>query len=151
MEVMQIINIVAIILSPIVAVVVGERLNNHTSRRKDKMHVFETLHKNVTPFLRLFTGEGRDKIAEEAVLKAIEITPIVFSKEKRVLDIQLEMKNVHEDLMERVKNGKDLPKDVEKYLETLRKFMITIAKDLGYKKYSPFMYGRNNSPSPKKV
>ena len=94
MEVMQIINIAAIILSPIVAVVVGERLNNRTSRRKDKMHVFETLYKNVTPFLQLFTGEGRDKIAEEAVLKAIEITPIVFHKEKRVLDAQQEMKNV---------------------------------------------------------
>jgi len=80
MDLIQIINIIAIIASPIVAVVAGQALQNQSVKRKDKMHVFELLHNNISLFLRLFTGEGRVKTAEEAVLGAIGIVPIVFNR-----------------------------------------------------------------------
>lgn len=151
MEIIQIVNIVAIVLSPIVAVVVGGALNIHASRRKDKMQVFETLHKNIASYMRSFIGESRDKDAEEAVLKAIEFTTVVFSKEKRVLDARNKMIDIHDNFMHKEKTGENLQSDFDKYANTLEKFIITISKNLGYKNYRPFIYITIAQPSQKHV
>ena len=43
MEVMDIINIIAIIVSPIVAVIIGQTLQDKIRIRADKIEVFKTL------------------------------------------------------------------------------------------------------------
>jgi len=53
-------------------------------------------------------------------------------------------KVIHEDLMERAIKSANLPKDEDAYLGALRALIIAIAKNLGYKDYSPFMYGTKN-------
>lgn len=40
---MDIINVVAIMLAPIVSVIIGQFLLNKSEKRKDKMHIFKTL------------------------------------------------------------------------------------------------------------
>ncbi|MCL2362333.1 MAG: hypothetical protein FWC73_11050 [Defluviitaleaceae bacterium] len=151
MDLIQIINIIAIIASPIVAVVVGQALQNQSVKRKDKMHVFELLHNNISHFLRLFTGEGRDKAVEEAVLGAIGMVPIVYNKDKTVLDAFKTFKVVHDDLIERVIKRANLPKDEDAYLRELRTLIVAIVKNLGYKDYSPFMYSTKNPEAISKV
>ena len=115
------------------------------------MHVFEFLHNNISLFLRLFTGEGRDKALEEAVLGAIGIIPIVFNKDKTVLDAFNAFKVVHVNLVERAIKNANLPKDVDAYLRELRTLIVVIAKNLGYKDYSPFMYSTKNPEAISKV
>jgi len=56
------------------------------------------------------------------------------------LDAFKTFKVVHEDLIERVIKGANLPKDEDTYLGALRTLIVAIAKNLGYKDYSPFMY-----------
>lgn len=43
MECKDILNLIAIIVIPIVAVLVGQWLQNKSKKRKDKMHIFKTL------------------------------------------------------------------------------------------------------------
>ena len=52
-----VINITAIILSPILAVVITQRLQNRVKRREDKLNVFKTLMAN-----RSFGWVGRDSV-----------------------------------------------------------------------------------------
>ncbi len=40
---MEIINLIALIIIPILAVVIGQHLQNKAEKRKDKMHIFKTL------------------------------------------------------------------------------------------------------------
>jgi len=68
-----VINITAIILSPILAVVITQRLQNRAKRREDKLNVFKTLMAN-----RSFGWVGRDSVY------ALNIVDIVFSDSKKV-------------------------------------------------------------------
>ncbi|SFR86457.1 DUF6680 family protein [[Clostridium] aminophilum] len=43
MKTMDIINLVAIIFSPIIAVIVGQILQNNRKKRADKLEIFKTL------------------------------------------------------------------------------------------------------------
>jgi len=68
-----IINIVAIILSPILAVIITQRLQNRAKKREDKLNIFKTLMAN-----RNFGWVGRDSVY------ALNIIDIVFSDSKKV-------------------------------------------------------------------
>lgn len=72
-NVIIIINIVAIILSPILAVIITQRLQNRAKKREDKLNIFKTLMAN-----RNFGWVGRDSVY------ALNIIDIVFSDSKKV-------------------------------------------------------------------
>lgn len=74
MQINDIVNIIAIILSPIVAVIVGQILQNRDKRRNDKMEIFKTL----------MIGRGLGWSVES--VKALNIIYVVFSDDKKVLD-----------------------------------------------------------------
>lgn len=43
MKLAEILNLIAIIIIPIIAVIVGQWLQTRSEKRKDKMHIFKTL------------------------------------------------------------------------------------------------------------
>ena len=73
MQVRIFINIVAIVLSPILAVIITQRLQNRAKKREDKLSIFKTLMAN-----RNFGWVGRDSVY------ALNIIDIVFSDSKKV-------------------------------------------------------------------
>jgi len=101
--------------------------------------------------LRIFTEEERVNAAENSVLEAISIIPIVFNRDKKVLDAQKVFRRTHDDFSERAIKKANLPKDEEAYLRELRALIVAIAKNLGYKDYSPFMYSVKNPEAISKV
>ena len=114
MEVKDIISIIAIIISPIVAVLVGQILQNREKKRADKMEVFKTL--------MVFRGLGW---TPEKV-KALNMIEVVFSNDKNVLNQwkiyydRLCVENPNETELLKIKNEGD-------------KLLEEMAKSLGYK------------------
>lgn len=43
MKLAEILNLIAIIIIPIIAVIIGQWLQTRSEKRKDKMHIFKTL------------------------------------------------------------------------------------------------------------
>ena len=70
-KIMTIINVIAIIAIPIVAVFVGQYLQNRSQQRKDKLDIFKTLMMNRVGW----SVEG---------VHAMNIIDIVFAKDKNV-------------------------------------------------------------------
>ncbi len=109
MECMDIVNVVAILISPIFAVAIGQLLQNNAEKRKDKINIFKTL----------MTGRilGWDLNS----VHALNLIDIVFSDDDKV-------RRQWKEFCKATK-GTDL-KDME--IQQC-KLLETIAKSLGYK------------------
>ena len=109
----SIINVLAIIIIPIVAVVVGQKLQTRAKKREDKIQIFKIL----------MTSRIYDWTTDE--VHALNILDIVFSDDKEVRD---SWKDLYDKLC--VSN----PSEVElKKIQTAKyKLLETIAKSLGY-------------------
>ena len=114
MDVMDIINIIAIIVSPIVAVIIGQTLQDKIRIRADKIEVFKTL--------MISRGMG---LSLESV-KALNIIEIVYSDDKKVLN---QWKIYHDKL--RVENPDET--ELGKIKTERDKLLEVMAKSLGYK------------------
>ncbi|WP_022772851.1 DUF6680 family protein [Butyrivibrio sp. AE2015] len=114
MRTLDIINIIAIIVSPVVAVVVGQILQDRRKKRSDKMEIFKTL--------MISRGLGW---STESV-KALNIIEVVFSDDQSVLDQwkiyydRLCVENPNETELSKIKTEGD-------------KLLDVMAKSLGYK------------------
>lgn len=114
MRTLDIINIIAIIISPVVAVVVGQILQDRRKKRSDKMEIFKTL--------MISRGLGW---STESV-KALNIIEVVFSDDQSVLDQwktyydRLCVENPNETELSKIKTEGD-------------KLLDVMAKSLGYK------------------
>lgn len=71
---MDIINIIAIIISPIVAVIVGQYLQTKSKKPEDKLEIFKTL----------MVSRGLGGSTES--VRALNIIEVVFSDDKNVLN-----------------------------------------------------------------
>ena len=109
--IMAILNLLAVLLIPVVAVIIGQHLQERAQKRKDKMQIFQCL------MTRRVTGWA----ALEAV-NAINSIDIVFTDSQEIRS-QL---NVW-----RSKCRKDVPRE-EQYREQC-KLLELMANDLGYK------------------
>ncbi|MCL2398067.1 MAG: hypothetical protein FWC93_08395 [Defluviitaleaceae bacterium] len=141
MDIIQIINIAAIILSPFFAVIVAQKLHDRAARRKDKIEIFKILFENSLPFIKAFKTGIRDKNADVAILDAITLIPIVFHKENRVLEAQEKFRSAHEALVKRIELNAFLDADIIDYLNIFSDLMLEIAKDLGYADFKPLKVG----------
>lgn len=74
MDCNDILNLIAIIVIPIIAVVIGQYLQNKAEKRKDKMQIFKTL---MTSRIYGWTQES---------VHCLNIIDIVFSDDKKVRD-----------------------------------------------------------------
>ena len=114
MECKDILNLIAIIVIPIVAVLIGQHLLNRAEIRKDKMHIFKVL---MTSRIYGWTQES---------VHCLNIIDIVFSDDKKV-------RNAWKDLYDKycVKDPDEV--QLKKIQNAQYKLLETIAKSLGYK------------------
>ena len=107
-------NIIPVILAPIIAVIIGQWLQNRAENRKDKMQIFKTL---MTARIYGWTVES---------VHAQNIIDIVFAKDKKVI---LAWRRLREAYNVVDPNGAQLNKiEIEQH-----KLIEAIADSLGYK------------------
>lgn len=114
MECKDILNLIAIIVIPIVAVLIGQHLQNRAEIRKDKMHIFKVL---MTSRIYGWTQES---------VHCLNIIDIVFSDDENV-------RNAWKDLYDKycVQNPDET--QLKKIQTAQYKLLDTMASSLGYK------------------
>lgn len=111
--ILTIINTIAIIVIPVIAVIIGQRLQKREKQRDDKLRIFTTLMKD------RFWGWTNESVY------ALNIVDIVFSKDKKVID---QWKIYKDKLTIENPTDTDMKKiDIEKY-----KLLEVMAKSLSY-------------------
>lgn len=109
----SIINVLAIIIIPIAAVVVGQKLQTRAKKREDKIQIFKILMAS-----RIYNWTIEE-------VQALNILNIVFADNKEVCD---SWKDLHDKLCTSNFSGAEAKK-----IQTAKhKLLETIAKSLGY-------------------
>ena len=106
------INIIAVLIAPVIAVWVGQKLQDRAEKRKDKMAVFKAIMTD------------RYGWSRETVL-ALNSIPIVFSNDKAVRDA---WKEYYKCLCIQEPN----PMELKQISEALYKLLENMASTLGY-------------------
>jgi hypothetical protein len=110
----DILNLIAIFIIPVVAVIVGQHLQNRAEIRKDKMHIFKVL---MTSRIYGWTQEG---------VHCLNIIDIVFADDKKVRDA---WKDLYDKYWVENPDGTQ----IEKIKKAQYKLLETMANSLGYK------------------
>ena len=110
----DVLNIIALIVIPIIAVVIGQHLQNRSKRRDDKMEIFKTL------MISRAVGWTNESV------RALNIIEVVFSDNKSVLK---QWKIYYDKLC--VENPTET--NIKKIQTERDKLIETIARALGYK------------------
>ena len=110
----EILNLIALIAIPIVAVLVGQYLQNRAQKRKDKMEIFKTLMTT------------RNSWTIESV-RALNTIDIIFVNDKNV-------RNAWKDLYDKYCVEKPDNIQLEKIRQAQYKLIEEIAISLGYKR-----------------
>lgn len=114
----DIINVIAIAISPAVAVYIGRQLENRAERRKDKMEIFKALMiARVTVRKYGWTDES---------VKALNIIDIVFADDKNV-------RQAWKDLYSKFCNRNPSEAELNEIYKSICKLIESIAISLGYK------------------
>ena len=114
MELKDILNLIAIFIIPVVAVIVGQHLQNRAEIRKDKMHIFKVL---MTSRIYGWTQES---------VHCLNIIDIVFADDKKVRD-------AWKDLYDKYSVENPDETQIKKIQNAQYKLLETIANSLGYK------------------
>lgn len=114
MEINDILNLLAIIIIPIAAVLIGQHLQNRAEKRKDKMHIFKVL---MTSRIYGWTQES---------VHCLNIIDIVFSDDEKV-------RNAWKDLFDKYCVQSPDETQLKKIQNAQYKLLETMAKSLGYK------------------
>lgn len=114
MELKDILNLIAIFIIPVVAVIVGQHLQNRAEIRKDKMHIFKVL---MTSRIYGWTQES---------VHCLNIIDIVFADDKKVRD-------AWKDLYDKYCAENPDETQIKKIQNAQYKLLETIANSLGYK------------------
>lgn len=114
--VLDIINIIAIIVIPIFAVLIGQWLQNRSEKRKDKVRVFS----------HLMSYRAIGYVDQQSV-NILNLIPIVFNDDKNVIEkynIYLKSLNIKTE---------DFPQKQKEIENNKTKMLEEMAKNLGYK------------------
>ncbi len=111
---MEIINIIALIIIPVIAVVIGQKLQVCSQKRNDKMQIFKTL---MTSRIFGWTNES---------VQAMNLIDVVFANDKAV---RKQWKICFDEMC--VENPTDT--DLSKIKLEREKLLEAMAKSLGYK------------------
>lgn len=114
--VLDIINIIAIIVIPIFAVLIGQWLQNRSEKRKDKVRVFS----------HLMSYRAIGYVDQQSV-NILNLIPIVFNDDKNVIEkynIYLKSLNIRPE---------DFPQKQKEIENNKTKMLEEMAKNLGYK------------------
>ncbi len=110
----KILNIVALLLVPIIAVIVGQKLQERAKKREDKMQIFKTL----------MTSRGLGW--SQDMVWALNILEVVFADDGAVIR---QWRIYYDKLC--IENPSDI--DVKKIITEREKLIEQIANSLGYK------------------
>lgn len=114
MKLAEILNLIAIIIIPIIAVIIGQWLQTRSEKRKDKMHIFKTL---MTSRVYGWTQES---------VHCLNIIDIVFADDKKV-------RNAWKDLYDKYCVQNPDESQLKKIETAQYKLLETMAVSLGYK------------------
>lgn len=114
MELKDILNLIAIFIIPVVAVIIGQHLQNRAEIRKDKMHIFKVL---MTSRIYGWTQES---------VHCLNIIDIVFADDKKVRDA---WKDLYDKYCVENPDGTQ----IKKIQNAQYKLLETMANSLGYK------------------
>lgn len=114
MNTTEILNLIAIITIPIVAVLVGQWLQNRSEKRKDKMQIFKTL---MTARIYGWTVDS---------VHALNIIDIVFAEDEKV-------RNAWKNLYEKYCVENPTQTQLEQIKTAQYKLLEEISNSLGYK------------------
>ena len=115
--ILGLINIIAIILIPIAAVIIGQKLQDRAKKREDKMNILKTL---MTARIYGWTADS---------VHSLNIIDIVFAKDELVRSAWGKLYNFY-----CTHGGKDFSEDEAKEeVELNNKLIEEIAKSIGYK------------------
>ena len=115
MECKDILNLIAIVVIPIAAVIIGQYLQDRAEIRKDKMHIFKVL---MTSRIYGWTVDS---------VHALNLIDVVFAKDKTVRAAWKELYEAYSSTEQ-----SDLMANKRKNL--MYKLLEEIAKNIGYKK-----------------
>ena len=111
---MEVINILAIILAPIISVIIGQYLQNISEKRNDKLQIFKTL---MTSRLYGWTAES---------VHCLNLIDVVFSDSKKVREAWKELYDKY-----CVENPSET--ELKKIQNAQYKLLEAMATSLGYK------------------
>ena len=114
MKLAEILNLIAIVIIPIIAVLIGQWLQTRSEKRKDKMHIFKTL---MTSRVYGWTQES---------VHCLNIIDIVFADDKKV-------RNAWKDLYDKYCVQNPDESQLKKIETAQYKLLETMAVSLGYK------------------
>ena len=114
MKLAEILNLIAIIIIPIIAVIIGQWLQTRSEKRKDKMHIFKTL---MTSRVYGWTQES---------VYCLNIIDIVFADDK-------EVRNAWKDLYDKYCVQNPDESQLKKIETAQYKLLESMAVSLGYK------------------
>ena len=114
MKLAEILNLIAIIIIPIIAVLIGQWLQTRSEKRKDKMPIFKTL---MTSRVYGWTQES---------VHCLNIIDIVFADDKKV-------RNAWKDLYDKYCVQNPDESQLKKIETAQYKLLETMAVSLGYK------------------
>lgn len=111
---MEWVNLVAVIIIPILAVIIAQYLQNRSEKRKDKMQIFKVL---MTSRIYGWTPES---------VHCLNLIDIVFSDDK-------EVRKAWKDLYDKYCVENPTETELKKIKDAQYKLLETIAHSLGYK------------------
>ena len=111
---MEWVNLVAVIIIPILAVIIAQYLQNRSEKRKDKMQIFKVL---MTSRIYSWTPES---------VHCLNLIDIVFSDDK-------EVRKAWKDLYDKYCVENPTETELKKIKDAQYKLLETIAHSLGYK------------------
>lgn len=114
MKMGDILNLIAIIIGPMLAVFIGQCLQNRSEKRKDKMQIFKTL---MTARIYGWTVES---------VHALNVIDIVFAEDEKV-------RAAWKDLNDKYRITNPDNQHLEKIVQAQYKLLEAISDSLGYK------------------
>ena len=115
METKDVLNLLAIIIIPIAAVIIGQHLQDRAEIRKDKMHIFKVL---MTSRIYSWTVDS---------VHALNLIDVVFAKDEAV-------RAAWKELYEAYSSTEQSDLMANKRKKLMYKLLEEIAKNIGYKK-----------------
>lgn len=102
----------AVLLSPLVAIVVGRRLDDRKARRTRKENLFTIL-----------VGSRHDP--NQQFMSAVNLIPVLYDKGSRV-------RQLHKEFYDAVQREKTAAQPMERPNELLTQLILAVCRDLGY-------------------
>ena len=137
MDIMQIINIVAIIIMPFLTIVATRKLQDRAELRKEKIEIYKSLTLKQMAYIASLNTPENEYLGNgvwDEIYPVMKSVPIIFQDSKNVIKALRKNSESTKTLQdnEDVKNGqiKFRPQDISQHKEDFRNLLLEMAKNL---------------------